>query len=72
MSCRRGPAGRRHHCSDWHRSVVEGYRTAAAAQLARLEAWALGYATEEAAYWRDVEPRLTFRHWLENYREERP
>lgn len=61
---------RRHPCSWHHANLVESYRAAAEAQLDRAEAATLGYATELEAYWRDVEPRLTFRHWLLNYRED--
>lgn len=64
--CRSDPAkgARRHRCSWWHAQVVEGYRLARAAQDARVEAWAIGYATERAMFYRDVEPRVTFRDWL--------
>lgn len=60
----RATGPRRHHCSWWHQDIVEGYRTARAAQEARAEAWAVGYATELADFYRDVEPPLTFREWL--------
>lgn len=62
--CRSGHGPRRHHCSWWHASVVESYRLARAAQEARMEAWAKGYATERADFYRDVEPPVTFRGWL--------
>lgn len=69
--CRSRATGtRRHHCSWWHASLVEGYRTAAEAQRLRAEAATLGYATELAAYWATVERRLTFRAWLIHYRED--
>jgi hypothetical protein len=51
---------------------VEGYRAAVAAQEARAEAATLGYPTELAAYWREVEPRLTFRRWLQHSRNPEP
>jgi hypothetical protein len=38
------------------------------AQRLRAEAWSHGYATELAEFYRDVEPRLTFRAWLEGNR----
>jgi hypothetical protein len=47
-----------------HRRFVEDYRLAVEAQLGRVEAAAYGYAEEEAAYYRDVEPRLLFKDWL--------
>lgn len=58
---------RRHHCSPAHAELVEGYRLAAEDQDRRAEAWSHGYATELAEFYRDVEPRLTFRVWLEGH-----
>lgn len=69
--CRsRASGGRRHHCSWHHAGLVESYRAAAEAQRLRAEAVTHGYATELAEFY-GREPRLTFRHWLENYREDR-
>jgi len=55
---------RRHPCSWWHAELVSSYRAARAAQDARAEAWSAGYATELAAFYREVEAPLTFRDWL--------
>lgn len=69
--CRRRVDGpRRHHCSAAHRELVEGYTLAVEDQLARAEAYSLGYATEVEEFYRVVEPRLTFRTWLEQARDE--
>jgi hypothetical protein len=43
---------------------VEGYRAARWDQEQRAEAWAIGYATELAAFYRDVERPVTFKDWL--------
>ena len=59
---------RRCRASCLHRRLVEEYHLAVEAQLDRVEAAALGYAEEEAAYYRDVEPRILFRDWLVNGR----
>jgi hypothetical protein len=66
MSCRIdwSKGNRRHRCSRAHEELVDGYRSARAAQDARAEAWSLGYARELAEFYRDVEPSLTFRDWL--------
>lgn len=64
--CRRGPAARPHHCSWAHANLVESYRAARAAQDQRAEEWSAGYATELAAFYRDQEPPVTFRAWLEH------
>lgn len=65
--CRSDPAkgGRRHHCSWWHAALVESYRLARVAQDQRAEAYSSGYATELAAFYRDLEPPVTFRAWLQ-------
>jgi hypothetical protein len=64
-TCRRRATGpRRHHCSEAHADLVESYRLARLAQEARAEAWSAGYATELAAFYRDVERPVTFRDWL--------
>lgn len=66
--CRSRATGpRRHHCSWWHSTLVEGYRAAREAQQLRAEAATAGYATELADYWQTVERRLTFRYWLMNW-----
>lgn len=64
--CRSDPAKgpRAHRCSWWHAQVVEGYRLARAAQDARAEDWSRGWATDLAAFYRDVERPVTFRAWL--------
>lgn len=62
--CRSASTGRRHACSWAHATLVESYRAARAAQDARAEAWSSGYATELAAFYRDVEAPVTFRTWL--------
>ncbi len=65
MTCRRRATGpRRHHCSEFHRDLVEGYRLARDAQLERAQAETLGYGRELAEYFRDTERPLTFRDWL--------
>lgn len=58
----KGP--RRHHCSHTHAELVEGYRLAVEDQERRAEAYSHGYPTELGEFYRDVEPRLTFRDWL--------
>lgn len=74
-ACRRRVTGpRRHRCSWWHSSLVEGYRAAVRAQQLRAEAATLGYATELADYYdrlNGVERRVTFRDFLAGYREPR-
>lgn len=62
--CRKGRGARRHHCSWWHSELVTGYRLARKAQDDRAEAYAIGYATELADFYRDVERPVTFRDWL--------
>lgn len=70
-TCRRRSTGaRRHHCSDWHSALVESYQLARLDQLARAEAATAGYASELAAYWRDVEAPLLFRDWLTWHRHD--
>lgn len=65
---------RRHHCSAEHADLVESFRLAQYAQDARCEQAAIGYATEEAAYYaRDggTERRVTFKDWLIHTRRRR-
>jgi hypothetical protein len=70
-TCRRRATGpRRHHCSEHHADLVESYRLARAAQEERAEAWAIGYATELAVFYRDVEPPILFRTWLQDFRSD--
>jgi hypothetical protein len=65
VTCRRrATGGRRHHCSEYHADLVESYRLARYAQDERAEAWAIGYATELGAFYRDVERPVTFKAWL--------
>lgn len=65
MTCRRLSKGPRyHHCSWWHRDLVEGYRLARHAQEMRAEAYSIGYPTELREFYRTVERPLTFRDWL--------
>lgn len=66
MTCRVDPAkgNRRHRCSAWHRDLVEGYRLARYAQDQRAEEYSIGYRTELAEFYRDVETSLAFRDWL--------
>lgn len=61
---------RRHRCSRWHAELVDGYWLARDSQLQRAEAATLGYRSELADYWRDVERPLTFRDWLIGHRSE--
>lgn len=73
VTCRRRSTGpRRHHCSEWHADLVESYRLARAAQDERAEAWAIGYATELAAFYAEVEPPVTFKAWLQDFRSAPP
>lgn len=67
MTClRRVDGPRRHRCSWQHQDLVESYRAARRAQEARAEAWSHGYGTELAEFYREVEPPVTFRQWLEH------
>jgi len=69
VTCRRRAIGpRRHHCSWWHRELVEGYRLARHAQERRAEEWSHGYAIELADFYRTQERPLTFRDWLIGHR----
>jgi hypothetical protein len=73
VTCRRKATGpRRHHCSEHHADLVESYRLARAAQEARAEAWAIGYATELAAFYAEVEPPVLFKTWLQDFRSAPP
>lgn len=65
--CRASKGPRRHRCSWWHSELVTSYRCARQAQDERAEAWSIGYATELAAFYRDVEPPVTFRQWLQGW-----
>lgn len=66
MTCRidMTKAPRQHRCSRWHAELVEGYLLAREAQELRAETYSSGYATELAEFYRDVEPRVTFKAWL--------
>lgn len=65
---------RRHHCSDAHADLVEGFREAQRLQEERAEEVTLGYETELKLYFdplNGTERRLTFRDWLQWSRDER-
>lgn len=64
--CRSDPAkgARRHRCSWWHAHIVSTYQAARAAQEDRAEEWAIGYTTELAAFYAELEAPITFRDWL--------
>ena len=53
-----------HRCSRQHAELVDGYITARTAQETRAEHWSIGYATELAEFYRDVERRVVFKDWL--------
>ena len=48
----------------WSEYATEMYRERLAIQDAAVEAYANGYATETADYYREIEPRVTFRDTL--------
>lgn len=50
--------------SEWSRYATDIYRQRVADQQARVDAYANGYATEESTYYREIEPRVTFRDTL--------
>lgn len=62
MPCSRRMLACRNGCL--HRLFVEDYQLAVEAQQLRAEAASNGYATELSEYYRDTEPKLTFKQWL--------
>lgn len=52
-----------HRCSSAHRALVDGYRAVRRHEEQACEEASIGYATEEADYWRE-HPRTTFRDYL--------
>lgn len=57
-----------HRCSSAHRALVDGYRALRRYEEQACEEASIGYATEEAEYWRE-HPRTTFRDYLIGMRQ---
>lgn len=53
-----------------HEQLMSDYYAARAAQEERAEAYALGYATEAENFFADIEPKITFKGWLQGHRRE--
>lgn len=64
MPCRKNMTGCRPSCG--HRTMVETYQLLRIEWEQSLEAYANGYATEEAEF-RQMHPPPTFRDWLEQH-----
>ncbi len=66
--CRDHGKVRKHRCSAWHRALMEAYYSARNAQEQRAEMYGYGYESETADYYRDVEPKITFKMFLCNWK----